>query len=73
MGNKFHPFSIEASPILVKRFEKERIYREIYEETGSHGQGTPGSSFPSDNEDSDQILEEDPEDMISTVVSKRGQ
>ena len=51
----------------------KRIYREIYEETGSHGQGTPGSSFPSDNEDSDQILEEDPEDMISTVVSKRGQ
>jgi len=73
MGNKFHPFPIEASPILVKRFEKERIYREIYEETGSHGQGTPGSSFPSDNEDSDQILEEDHEDLTSTMVSRKGQ
>ena len=31
MGNKFHPFPIEASLVLVKHFEKERIYKEIYE------------------------------------------
>ena len=35
-----------------------------------YGQGTPGSSFPSDNEDSDQILEEDHEDLM---VSRKGQ
>ena len=74
MGNKFHPFPIEASPVLVKHFEKERIYKEIYEQTGNDGQETPGASFPSDNEDpdyTDQMLEEELGDLTSIAVTRR--
>ena len=70
VGNKFHPFPIEASPVLVKHFEKERIYKEIYEQTGNDGQETPGASFPSDNEDPDytyHMLEEELGDLTSIV------
>ena len=74
MGNKFYPFPIEASPVLLKHFEKERIYKEIYEQTGNHGQETPGASFPSDNEDpdyTDHMLEEELGDLTSIAVTRR--